>query len=367
MFYKAFQNTRISALGMGCMRFPVDDGNDAKINRIQAQKIIDAAMEGGITYYDTAYIYHAGNSESFLGDALGRYPRESYQLATKFYVAANPDIASVFEEQLRRCKTEYFDFYLLHSVSEEYAPQFMDEQKNYLGYLLEQKEKGRIRYLGFSSHAHPELLTRFLKWYNGFDMAQIQLNYLDWSLLDAKQQYEIISSYNIPIWVMEPLKGGTLCNLVPEAAAILQKAAPKRSLASWAFRYLMGLTHVQTILSGMSDLEQLADNLATFEQPAPLNEDEQKALQQALEIMLKNLGVPCTGCRYCCPVCPVKLNIPYILKGYNEQKLTGDAWRLDGLAAMPHGAADCLHCGACSKRCPQQIDIPGVMRKIAAG
>ncbi len=210
MYYKPFQKACISALGMGCMRFPLEGNNNAVIDRVEAQKIIDAAMEGGINYFDTAYIYHEGNSEGFLGEALAEYPRESYYLTTKFYVAANPDIRTVFEEQLRRCKTDYFDFYLLHSLSEDYAQQFMDAKQNYIGYLLEQKEKGRVRYLGFSSHASPALLTRFLEWYSGFDMAQIQINYLDWTLLEAKQQYDILTGYNIPIWVMEPLKGA-LC------------------------------------------------------------------------------------------------------------------------------------------------------------
>lgn len=201
-------------------------------------------------------------------------------------------------------------------MDENFISAYMDREKDYLGYLLEQKKAGRIRYLGFSSHAAPDTLERFLNWYDGFDMALIQVNYLDWTLLDAKRQYEILVSHEIPVWVMEPLKGGRLATLNQRAADILKAAAPERSLSSWGFRFLMGLDHVHTVLSGMSTVEQVLDNCTTFENLNPLSEMEQDVLWKAAEEFLKDLGVPCSGCRYCCPVCPAGLDIPGTLQDF---------------------------------------------------
>ena len=366
MYYKKFQGIQISALGMGGLRLPMEHGNPNRIDRAEAQKVIDAAMDGGINYFDTAYTYQNGDSELFLGEALSKYPRDSYYLATKFYVAASSNICGVFEEQLRRCRTDYFDFYLLHGMDENYISAYMDEKKNYLGYLLEKKKAGRIHYLGFSSHAAPDTLERFLNWYDGFDMALIQLNYLEWTMLDAKRQYEILTAHGIPVWVMEPLKGGRLSTLNQEAVDILKCVAPERSISSWAFRFLMGLPNVRTVLSGMSAIEQVLDNVKTFECHAPLNEQEQQALQQAISVFMRDLGVPCSGCRYCCATCPAELDIPLLIKGYNEQNVSGETWRVADLAHRKHGPEECLQCGACLKHCPQKIDIPGIMRKFAS-
>lgn len=365
MYWKPFGEIQISALGMGSLRLPMEtDGK--RIDRKKAQEVIDLAIAGGINYFDTAYTYQEGDSERFLGEALSKYPRGSYYLATKYYVTANPDIRVVFEEQLKRLRTDYFDFYLLHCMDENTFPLYTDEKRDYIGYLLEQKKAGRIRYLGFSSHAAPDTLERFLKWYSGFDMALIQLNYLDWTMLEAKRQYEILTEYGIPVWVMEPLKGGRLSDLNQEAADILRAAAPGRSLSSWGFRFLMGLNHVQTVLSGMSAPEQVADNIRTFGAPDPLNEDEKKALKKAASVFLRDLGVPCSGCRYCCPSCPAGLDIPLLIKGYNENRVSGETWRVAELSGMSHGPEDCLHCGTCLTHCPQKIDIPETMSRFAA-
>lgn len=313
MIYQLFQGKQISALGMGCLRLPMQEGTTDRIDRAKAQEVIDAAFEGGINYFDTAYTYQNGDSETFLGEALAKYPRERYYLATKFSVLPGKEIKEVFEEQLRRCRTDYFDFYLLHNVDENCIEEYMSAEKNYLGYLLEQKKAGRIRYLGFSSHAEPRTLRRFLDWYDQFDMALIQLNYLDWTLLNAKEQYEILTERNIPIWVMEPLKGGRLAVLNQEAEKILKEAVPEDSAASWGFRFLMGLPNVKTILSGMSSLEQMQDNLQTFANLTPLNEEEQKVLKKAADVFMEKLGVPCSECRYCCEVCPAELEIPLLI------------------------------------------------------
>lgn len=364
MYYKKFHSLNLSALGMGSLRLPMEKENPDRIDREAAGKVIEQALAGGINYIDTAYTYQNGDSERFLGETLSKYPRDSYYLATKYYAAADPDIKKVFEEQLERLQTDYFDFYLLHSMDENFISDYMDQKKNYLGYLLEQKKAGRIRYLGFSSHAAPDTLERFLNWYDGFDMALIQMNYLDWTLLDAKRQYEILKEHKIPVWVMEPLKGGRLSVLNQEAAGILKESEPERTLSSWAFRFLMGFDHVQMVLSGMSTVEQVLDNVKTFEKPEPLSETGQKALRKAAAAFLKEMGVPCSGCRYCCRVCPAGLNIPLLIQGFNECRISGQTWRIAGLDHTA-GPETCLKCGACRTHCPQKIDIPGVMCEFA--
>lgn len=364
MYYKDFKGNNISTLGLGSLRLPTVTEDPNKIDRQKAQQVIDQAFASGINYFDTAYTYHGGDSERFLGEALSRYPRDSYYLTSKFYVAATTDIEKVFEEQLKRCQTDYFDFYLLHGMQEQYIEKYMDPQKDYIGYLLKQKEAGRIRYLGFSSHAAPEALERFVDWCPDFDMALIQLNYLDWSLLDGKRQYEILTDHGIPIWVMEPLKGGRLTHLNEKAEAILREAAPERSIPSWSFRYLLGLDNVQCVLSGMASPEQILENASIFEAHDPLSRQEEAALREAVQVFKSELGVPCSACRYCCPVCPAGLDIPLLIQGYNELTISGETWKISSLS-QTKGPSACLQCGACAKRCPQKIDIPGVMKAYA--
>ncbi|MDO4573118.1 MAG: aldo/keto reductase [Clostridia bacterium] len=364
MYQKKFNGIPISALGMGCLRFPTEPGQPNRIDRAEAQKVIDAAVESGINYFDTAFIYQNGDSERFVGEALQKYPRKRYYLATKFYATPSADIEAVFAEQLRRCRTDYFDFYLLHGMDEACIAAHTDPQKDYLGFFLKQKAAGRIRYIGFSSHAAPDTLQKFLDWHDGFDMALIQLNYLDWTLLNAKRQYEILTERGIPVWVMEPLKGGRLSTLNDKACALLQAAAPDRSVSSWGFRFLMGLPNVQTVLSGMSSVQQVLDNAKTFEAPDPLSAAESETLRRAAAIFMEDLGVPCSACRYCCDTCPAGLDIPLLIKGYNERSVSGETWRIATLSNAK-GAEHCLQCGICAKHCPQKIDIPAVMRKLA--
>lgn len=364
MYYKRLKDMEISALGMGGIHLPTVEGDPNRIDREKGQEIVDELMRQGINFFDTAYIYLNGDSERFYGEALKKYPRESYYLSTKYSSSASPDIAAVFEEQLRRCQTEYFDFYLLHCLDEESINDYADPGKDYIGYLLKQKEAGRIRNIGFSTHAAPEVLRRFLDYYDGFDMALMQLNYVDWTLLRAKEQYEILTGRGIPVWVMEPNKGGRLTTLNDEAAAILRAAAPERSLASWAFRFLMGLDNVHTVLSGMGSLEHLADNLATFSKCDPLSAAELAALEKAKDAFLKDLGIPCSACRYCCSHCPQQLDIPLLIRCYNEYRVSGKTWRA-ATDERVQAAEKCLKCGACAAHCPQNIDIPDVLEKLA--
>lgn len=363
MYYKNVCGRQISALGFGLLRLPALEGNPDSVDREQSQMLIDLAIQNGVNYFDTAYTYLNGESERAAGDILSAYPRESYNLASKFYVTRGLPIDEMFEEQLRRCKTEYFDFYLLHGVQEQYLSAYMSPEKDYIGYLKKQQKAGRIRHIGFSSHMGPEALEQFLDWYDGFDMALIQMNYVDWTMLQAKKQYEILTDHGIPVWVMEPMKGGRLSTLDKESASILKEAAPGQSVSSWGFRFLQDLPNVHTVLSGMSTLEQVQDNLKTFEYCNPLSQAEKAVLEKAKQVFLSHLGVPCSSCRYCCDTCPAGLDIPLLIREYNERNTSGETWRV---GAFPDAktADDCIKCGVCSSRCPQKIDIPAVMREL---
>lgn len=365
MYYKNLNGRQISALGFGLLRLPVLEAAPDCVDMERSRMLMDLAIRNGVNYFDTAYTYLNGNSERAVGEILSAYPRESYNLASKFYVAAGMPIDEVFEEQLRRCKTEYFDFYLLHGVQEQYLSDYMSPEKDYLGYLKKQQKAGRIRHIGFSSHMGPEALEQFLDWYDEFDMALIQLNYVDWTMLEAKKQYELLTARGIPVWVMEPMKGGRLSVLDQDSASILREAAPGQSVSSWGFRFLQGLPNVYTILSGMSTLEQVRDNLKTFESCNPLNQEEAAILDKAKLVFMSHLGVPCSSCRYCCDTCPAGLDIPLLIRRYNEMSTSGEIWRV-GMFSNTRNADDCIQCGICSKRCPQKIDIPAVMRQLGA-
>lgn len=364
MFYKDFRGARISMLGLGVMRLPTEENDSHRIRRAEGNKIIDAAMECGINYYDTAYIYNGGDSECFIGESLTRYPRDSYYLTSKYTCMRGIPVKDMFEEQLRRCRTDYFDFYLFHGLEKENYAMYTDPEKRNLEYLLEQKNAGRIRWLGFSSHADPGTLSRFLDWYSEFDMAMIQLNYLDWTVLDAKTQYEILTGHGLPVWVMEPMKGGRLASLNPAARDILSRAAPESTPAEWGFRWLQSLPNVQTVLSGMGSIEMIRANSRIFSDPHPLSAGERVTLQRASDAYFGELGVPCSGCRYCCDTCPADLNIPLLIQAYNERRVSGYTWKVQGLEEAK-GPEECMKCGACRTMCPQKINIPEVLAKYA--
>ena len=363
MRYHQLKNMRISTLGLGGIRYPTEEGNPDRFDREKGRELIKAAFNRGINYFDTAHIYKNGESEALLGEILSEYPRDSYYLADKFHVGYCTDIEAMFEEQLKRCKVDYFDFYMLHSLDEKNIEKYMDPELDLLGFILREKEKGRIRNIGFSSHAGPETLKRVLEWYDGFDMALIQLNYLDWTLLHAKEQYEILTAHNIPVWAMEPQKGGKLAVLNEEAAAILKAAAPERSIASWGFRFLQSLPNLKTMLSGMATLEQIEDNANTFDVYDPLSEEELKILEQAAAVYRRDMGVPCSTCRYCCETCPAGLDIPLLIQGYNELKISGGTWKVPGYSQTKK-ASECLQCGVCAEHCPQKIAIPQILQEL---
>lgn len=362
MKYIDFQGKKISMLGYGAMRLPTL-GADDKINYEEAERLLDHAYKSGVNYFDTAYPYHGGNSEVVTGKILSKYPRESYYLATKYpghQVLDSYDPSVIFEHQLEKCGVEYFDFYLLHNVSETSIDVFLDPRWGIIDYLVEQKRLGRIKHLGFSTHGLPENLAEFLEAAGDkMEFCQIQLNYLDWTLQRAKEKCELLAKYNIPIWVMEPVRGGKLVDKLPEGAkADLKALRPDESVASWCFRWLMTLPNMGVILSGMTTMDQLTDNLKTFSEDKPLTEPEIHKLYAIAESLKNN--VPCTACRYCTDVCPKGLNIPMLIEVYNDLRYAPGVNSASKIEFMPEDKQPtaCIACGRCVKMCPQHIDIP---------
>ena len=367
MVYKEFQDKKLSALGFGAMRLPVSDSiPGTPIDEEKTEEMVDFALRHGVNYFDTAYGYHDGTSEVVMGKVLGKYPRDSYYLATKFpgYDLSNMDkVDTIFEEQLGKCGMEYFDFYLLHNIYEKNIDPYLDPKYGIMDYLLKQKENGRIRHLGFSAHGRYDTMKRFLEAYGDkMEFCQIQLNYLDWKLQVAKATVELLNEYHIPIWVMEPLRGGKLAELSAENEAKLHALRPEEAVPAWAFRFLQSIPGVTMVLSGMSNRDQLEKNIATFAEDRPLNEEEMAAILEAADSMLDVL--PCTACRYCVSHCPKGLDVPTLLSLYNETRF------VNGL--ITHMAVDaldeekrpdaCAGCHSCEAVCPQQLEIAGAMK-----
>ena len=368
MIYKAFQDLKLSALGMGCMRLPVVDGKDDQVDQAAVEEMVAYAMSNGVNYYDTAWGYHSGNSELAIGKALAAYPRESFYLADKFpgYDLSNMDkVADIFEAQLKKCQVEYFDFYLFHNVCEMNIDAYLDPKYGILDYLLEQKKNGRIRHLGFSCHGAMPVLKRFLEAYGEhMEFCQLQLNYVDWTFQGCKEKVELLEEYHIPVWVMEPLRGGRLAKLTQEEGAVLKKLRPQESIPAWAFRFLQTIPGVVVTLSGMSDLEQTKANLETFSTEAPLSDGEWEALLALGRSMTGPAALACTACRYCVSHCPQGLDIPDLLALYNEHRFTGGGFIAPmALSAIPKDKqpSACIGCRSCEAVCPQQLKISEAM------
>lgn len=373
MRYQKFrEHVNLSKLGLGAMRLPQTEPGLAKpIDEPEAQKLIDYCMAHGVNYYDTAYIYHGGKSEEFLGRALSKYPRECYYVADKFNVQANPDYRAQFAEQLRRLRMKYIDFYLLHGVTDLTAISY--EQCGCIPYFQEQKRLGNIRYLGFSFHGTPDCLRKLLK-LTDWDFVQIQLNYYDWFQGTAKEQYEILRAHGIPVMVMEPIHGGMLANLPEEAEKLLPRSGA--SPAAWALRFAMNLPGVAVVLSGMSNMRQAQENVDTAALRGEISREDTARLEQISGLLRKKIAVPCTSCRYCCDGCPQGLDIPALLTAYNDFKeesaALGDrnmaAWRLSRLKALPEDKRPnaCVGCGNCTAHCPQDLKIPLYMNEMAS-
>ena len=369
MIYSNFQDKKLSLLGFGTMRLPMKaDGN---IDEAQVAEMTAYAMKHGVNYFDTAYPYHDGNSERVIGRVLSKYPRDSYYLATKYpghqILSGGYNPADIFEKQLEKCGVEYFDFYLLHNVFEKSMETYLDPRWGIVDYFKEQKRLGRIRHLGFSCHAETEGLKKFLDAVgDDMEFCQIQLNYLDWTLQDAKGKYHLLTERGIPVWVMEPVRGGRLAKLTDSEEARLTAARPEESIASWGFRFLQGLPNVKMVLSGMSNMEQMMDNVKTFAVPNPLSAAEANLLLDIAEGMKDS--IPCTACRYCCSGCPMELDIPGLISTYNELRFSAAvnvAMRIEFMPEEKKPSA-CIGCGQCTQMCPQNIDVPGAMKDFAA-
>ncbi|MBQ7568447.1 aldo/keto reductase [bacterium] len=367
MLYSDFKGEQLSRLGFGAMRLPLRE--DGSIDEEQTAGMVDLALSQGINYFDTAYPYHGGRSELVMGRVLSAYPRQSFNLADKFpghQISASYDPPAIFAEQLQKCRVSYFDYYLLHNVCEASLSVYEEPRWGIIDYFIEQRRQGRIRHLGFSSHARPDNLRYFLDRYGSeLEFCQIQLNYLDWTLQDARAKCDILAEYSMPVWVMEPLRGGKLAHLSDSLSARLRALRPEEAPAAWAFRWLLKFAPVKVILSGMSALAQLEDNLRTFAEDRPLSRDEELALAEIAEALKDSL--PCTACRYCCDGCPRELDIPMLLRAYNDLRFDGSLtvkMQMDALSADKQPSA-CIGCGACSKVCPQGIDIPAAMRDFA--
>ena len=373
MIYKTFQDKKLSALGMGCMRFPTVEGNFKNIDEEKTAQMIDYAISHGVNYFDTAYMYHGGQSEIVLGKMLKKYPRDSFYVADKFPgvdLTAFGRVEEIFAEQLNKVGVEYFDFYLLHCVCENNIEQYLDEEKKYrtVEYLLEQKRQGKIGHLGFSAHAELETMRRLLEKYGDvMEFCQLQINWLDWTYEQAKEKVELLKEYNIPVWVMEPVRGGRLAQLSPEYESKLKGLRPDESMAAWAFRFLQTALDCTVVLSGMSNFEQVQENIQIHSEEKPLNAEEMQALQTIVDDLLGKL-TSCTGCRYCTEYCPQGLDIPMLLNRYNEYKCAFGGVLIERLMVrIPEGKrpADCLQCKVCEGVCPQKIAISDELAKFA--
>lgn len=363
---KQFKDIELSCLGMGNMRLPGKAVKDEKgeIDWDKSQEILDYAMAHGINYYDTAYVYNNGESERCVGHCMKKYPRDSFYLATKFHIEANPDYKQVWEQQLERLQTDYIDFYLIHCILDSNVDQYIESGA--IEFFLDLQKQGKIKYLGFSSHASVKNLTKFAD-HHQWDFAQIQLNYYDWINGSTKEEYKVLDERNIPIMVMEPVRGGRLADLTPETNQILKDAHADWSVASWALRFASSLPRVQVVLSGMSNMEQIVDNVNTFSDETPFTEADQKLLFEVCEKFRSQLLIPCTACRYCTDGCPMQINIPEYLKIYNNYKVNGE-WALHAYGSVEsEGTPDqCINCGACMGHCPQHIEIPTHIQALAA-
>lgn len=371
MIYRDFQGEKISQLAFGTMRLPVIDGNDENIDQAAVEKMVKTAFEGGVNYFDTAWGYHNGKSEVAIGKALRKYDRNSYFIADKFpgYDLANINkVEEIFDQQLERTGLDYFDFYHIHNVHELNIEQYLDPKYRIYDYLTKMKNEGKIKHLGFSTHARYETFMRFLEKYgDSMEFCQIQLNYLDYEFQEARLKVEECNRRGIPVMVMEPLRGGRLSNLSDSELAAVKKIRPDATATEMAFRWLQSIPGVLTILSGMSNPQQMAQNVETFQSDKPLNDTEMNAIANLAASMVNPKIQPCTACRYCTSHCPNEIDIPLMISLYNEAMVTGADWR----QMMALNAIDknkwpqaCVGCGACESVCPQSLKIPQVMQDL---
>lgn len=369
-----FNGTMVSPLGLGMMRLPCRNGDDRDPDETKTAEMVDHAIENGVNYFDTAWMYHGGKSEEICSRVFKRHRRQDFLLADKFPGQLAEAVASVektFETQMQRTNAGHFDFYLLHNVCESNIDIYLNDEKyGIVSFLQKQKAAGKIRHLGFSCHSSVETTRRFLERYADImEFGQIQLNYLDWHLQDAQGKVALFDEYDIPVWVMEPLRGGALAR--PEKIYLDKMQAMNETMSAqeWGFRFLQSLPQVKVVLSGMSNMEQLCDNIRIFSEARPLTPEAFAGVVELGDQMIGTMGVPCTGCRYCVAKCPQQLDIPFLLAQYNEFKVSNGSW----IARMMIKTLDenkrpdsCVGCRSCENICPQQIKISEAMKAFAA-
>lgn len=370
MIYTDFKGVALSQLGFGAMRLPLRNRNNpADIDEEQVEEMINYAYNHGVNYFDTAWPYHFGRSETVLCKYLKQYPRDNYFIATKYpghQIANSYRPAEIFEKQLEKCGVDYFDFYLLHNIYTGSLSTYFDERWNIVDYFVEQKKLGKIRYLGFSTHGNIPIITQFLERYGDImEFCQIQLNYIDWTLQDAKSKCELLDEYGIPIWVMEPVRGGALAQLNETNEALLKNVRPNDSAVSWAFRWIQQIPNVKVILSGMSNISQVIENVDIFDNMSPLTNYENRILNDIAESMKNN--IPCTKCGYCISECPQELAIPELLGHFNDIRFAPGLTPVMAIEGMHEDKKpqSCIECGACAKICPQGINIPNELKKLS--
>lgn len=386
---------KVSLLGYGCMRWPMKKGEDGKdhIDQEAVNEMVDYAYRNGVNYYDTSPAYLQGQSEEAAGIALRRYPRESYYIATKlsnFNNFSREAGLKMYRDSQKALRTDYFDYYLLHAIGTSGFEGFEERYINngLLDFLLEEREAGRIRNLGFSFHGRKEVFDRFMELHEKYhwDFVQIEMNYVDWEHakvpenVNADYLYEELAKRNIPATIMEPLLGGRLAKLPDAIAERMKEREPQMSIASWAFRFCGSYPNILTVLSGMSSMDPLIENVETFSHFKPLNDEEKAFLMEMANLMEDYPTVPCNACSYCMP-CPYGIDIPTIFRHYNDHVNSGEIAQsceqdhfqrlkrrylvsYDRAVETVRQADHCIGCGQCRPKCPQSIDIPRVLRHI---
>ena len=362
---RKFHDLEIPLLGFGCMRLPMK--NDLEIDMQELDRMVDYCMKYGANYFDTAYMYVNSQSENAMGKILKHYKRKDFMLADKspiYKMKTQSDVGRIFEEQLKKCQVEYFDFYMCHNINKNTVDTYRNV--NMYDELLKLKNEGKIKYLGFSFHGTPDILREVVKEHK-WDFCQLQINYLDWDVVKAHEQYEIVQAENIPVTVMEPLRGGGLVNLSDKALEKLKSSYPDTTPAAFGLRWAASRQNVITVLSGMSNLQQVKENIATFMNYKDMTAEEERVADEIAKIIQSQGEINCTACKYCMEVCPRGINIPAIFSLYNQYKVSGVGMMFKiyyETLAENEQAHNCIKCNLCNRNCPQNLEIPKLLAKI---